>query len=820
MAVNLSPVGGVAAQFFTNSGTPLTGGKIFTYAAGTTTPQATYTSSVGNVPWTNPIVLDAAGRVPSGGEIWLTDGLTYKFLLKDANDVLIATYDNISGINSNFIAFTNQQEIVTATAGQTVFNLGINYQPGTNSLSVFVDGVNQYGSGAQYAYVETDSNTVTFTTGLHVGAEVKFTTTQQQGAGVVDAEQVSYTPPFAGSVPTNVEAKLAQTVSVKDFGAVGDGIADDTVAIQAALNCFSSLGGTVFFPRGDYKITAPLVMKSRITVEGEDRNATFIRAGGAMSYMLGFIWTSTGFFNNRVKHIGIFAENRTDVPKILNFDSSAGPQGNGGAHLILDDISVSGAPNGTGIYINNQTYCHLKDVYASNCQYGLEAIRFASSVVTAGVYYDCSVADVKLFRSSQITFYKSEFYNQTVAGTYLTEVDSSTAIRFEECSFEPVLLSGVGSVTYSMYMHDSSGLSNSVNNTIRSCDFIGTPGTQTHAVQLGTAGESVFQILIEDTRFYTNNTQADINIAGSSNNISILRCKRILDYANTAYVLPVVSNSSGNPYYFTNIRASITNGASNSNTNIAVGTGNLENVTTGVGLIAMGYEAGKAYTTGDNCVAIGFQSQRLNATGQYDVSVGSATLAAQNGGFNNTAIGNSALSNVTTGYSNTAIGKDALRNTTTGTFTTFTNCTGLGQSTTVSGSNQVQLGNSSTTTYAYGAVQDRSDARDKTDVRDTVLGLDFINKLRPVDFKWDHRENYKGIEKDGSKKRIRFHHGLIAQEVKQALNDLGVDFGGYQDHKVNGGEDVLSIGYAELIAPLIKAVQQLSAEIKILKGEA
>jgi hypothetical protein len=50
------------------------------------------------------------------------------------------------------------------------------YQPGTNSLSVFVDGVNQYGPGALYAYQETSSTSVTFTAGLHVGAEVKFTT--------------------------------------------------------------------------------------------------------------------------------------------------------------------------------------------------------------------------------------------------------------------------------------------------------------------------------------------------------------------------------------------------------------------------------------------------------------------------------------------------------------------------------------------------------------------------------------------------------------------------------------------------------------------
>jgi hypothetical protein len=266
MAVNLSPVGGVAAQFFTNTGAVLTGGKLFTYLAGTTTPATTFTSSNGATPWPNPIVLDAAGRVSGSGEIWLTDGINYKFLLKDSNDVLIATYDNISGINSNFVAYTNQQQIVTATAGQTVFNLSISFQPGTNSLSVFVDGVNQYGPGAQYAYTETDSDTVTFVSGLHVGAEVKFTTSQLQGGGAVDASQVSYIPAGVGAVATNVQAKLRQTVSAQDFGAIGNGVTDDTTAIQAAL---SSGAGAVYFPSGTYKITNFLTVPNNVMVYGD-----------------------------------------------------------------------------------------------------------------------------------------------------------------------------------------------------------------------------------------------------------------------------------------------------------------------------------------------------------------------------------------------------------------------------------------------------------------------------------------------------------------------------------------------------------------------
>jgi hypothetical protein len=234
MAVLLSPVGGVAGQFFDNNGNPLTGGKLYSYVAGTTTPQATYTSSAGTVAHSNPIILDAGGRVP-GGEIWLTDGLQYKFVLKNATDVLIGTYDNIIGINSNFVNFLTETEVQTATASQTVFTLTtMQYQPGTNNLTVYVDGVNQI-DGSTYSYVETSSTVITFTAGLHVGALVKFTTAQTLSTGVTDASLVTYTPAGTGAVPTTVQAKLRQYVSPLDFGAVGNGTINDTAAILAAI---------------------------------------------------------------------------------------------------------------------------------------------------------------------------------------------------------------------------------------------------------------------------------------------------------------------------------------------------------------------------------------------------------------------------------------------------------------------------------------------------------------------------------------------------------------------------------------------------------
>ena len=175
MAVNLSPVWGAGAQLLDNSGNVLSGGKIYTYAAGTTTPAVTYTDAIGNTANSNPIVLNSAGRVPY--EIWLTLGQLYKFVLKDSNDTLIATYDNIEGVNSSFVAYTGQNEIQVATSGQTVFTLTtMQYDLGADNLIVFVDGVNQYGPDAAYAFVETDSTTVTFSQGLHLGAVVRFST--------------------------------------------------------------------------------------------------------------------------------------------------------------------------------------------------------------------------------------------------------------------------------------------------------------------------------------------------------------------------------------------------------------------------------------------------------------------------------------------------------------------------------------------------------------------------------------------------------------------------------------------------------------------
>jgi hypothetical protein len=136
MTVFLSAFAGAGAQFFDDNGNILSGGKIYTYAAGTTTPQTTYTSSLGTAANPNPIILDSSGRLPE--DMWLSAGLTYRFVLKDVNDVQLGEYDDIPGLNDGsllsipFSSVTNKPTTLAGygiTDGITASAVALTYAP-------------------------------------------------------------------------------------------------------------------------------------------------------------------------------------------------------------------------------------------------------------------------------------------------------------------------------------------------------------------------------------------------------------------------------------------------------------------------------------------------------------------------------------------------------------------------------------------------------------------------------------------------------------------------------------------------------------------
>lgn len=189
---NLSP--SPKLQFFDANGNPLAGGKLYTYAAGTTTPLATYTDSSASTPNANPIILDIRGEA----NVWLASS-SYKFKLTTSANVEIWTIDNIDSLSS-----------LSAASGSALVGF---FQIGT------------------------------------------------------------------GAVTRTVQSKLRDVISVKDFGAVGDGVTDDTAAIQKVIDSLSATGGNIYFPKGSYLITSTLkILNSNISLYGDGATSKLVTA--------------------------------------------------------------------------------------------------------------------------------------------------------------------------------------------------------------------------------------------------------------------------------------------------------------------------------------------------------------------------------------------------------------------------------------------------------------------------------------------------------------------------------------------------------------
>lgn len=141
------------AQFFDDNGDPLAGGKLYTYAAGTTTPKATYTTAAGDVESSNPVILDSAGRA-----VLFLDG-SYKFTLKNSSDVLIKTTDNITAFTATGEAANPFFQAFSGDTTTTEFTLSEDLGTDEKLIMVFVDS----GAGKGFDILPPSSYTVSGT---------------------------------------------------------------------------------------------------------------------------------------------------------------------------------------------------------------------------------------------------------------------------------------------------------------------------------------------------------------------------------------------------------------------------------------------------------------------------------------------------------------------------------------------------------------------------------------------------------------------------------------------------------------------------------
>lgn len=707
-------------QYFTAGGIPLVGGKVYTYAAGTTTPLATYTTAAASTPNTNPVILDSRGEA----SIFFS-AANYKIVVKDSLDSTIWTQDNLPGDQA--------ATIVANLAASTGSSL-----------------VGHIASGT-------------------------------------------------GAVATTVQGKLRQIVSVKDFGAVGDGSTDDTTACQAAVTAvIAAGGGTVYFPAGTYLLNGTAGADSYT-------NGILIPFGAVNVYPLTSPVTLLGVYGGSTIKAGSNgmilirnSRNHTQI-KNLTFDGNS-------------KTSVIGIGNVPESIVQNTTlvsngYSKIQNVAINDTAIG---IMYQPGPTVTGSDSGCFYHEVDNYLGNQNNLHMW-FAADSTAGTNRTTrtvvsnsvmargntgvlITKGTEIDFISCNFEHF---STASANGSVLPSATPTCFNYADTNPANIRLIGGYAEDCDKNIVSASGYSQVALI-----GFSHTNTTDATEAG------------MLQLKPGRMVIPR-STPTGTPsVYIAGIDTSY------------------------AGLVidpdADGSKTIKLQTNGS------YRMGWFNGITTHYGSAGNVVFAA---GGNDIAFTYAAANNIAnpTGaaqinkcdhqYWRSVAGTDVVRLDTVGTLALFP-----------ASDNAVLCGQTgfrwSAVWAANGTIQ-TSDPRTKRDVIDSPLGLDFINALRPVAYKFkvggnkivgvretkpavfnddgdliESAETENVIEPQPGKRQ---HFGFLTTEVKAALGD--VDFGGYIKTNPNDPESEEALRYDEFIAPLVRAVQELTARVKALEAK-
>ena len=245
--------------------------------------------------------------------------------------------------------------------------------------------------------------------------------------------------------------------------------------------------------------------------------------------------------------------------------------------------------------------------------------------------------------------------------------------------------------------------------------------------------------------------------------------------------------------------------------------------------VLIGSYAGYDMDGGDQCTFVGYAAGYSGGSGGYNTGIGMDCLRDLTSGQHNAACGRGAGRNIESGSNNTFLGNNSGFDLTTGSNNVFvgyaasqtgsndlvsgSNNIIIGanaQSTSDSMSNTIVLGDANITSFTCNvqSISALSDERDKTDIQDLTLGLDFIKAMRPVQFTWNRRDGTLGTRKEV---------GFVAQE----LQEVEMDFNSKnRTHMVNDDDPSKLLAAPMQSYPiLIKAIQELSAKVDSLQAE-
>lgn len=292
-------------------------------------------------------------------------------------DVQALTVDGVALYPGNAqLATTYATQSYTGNGSTTVYSMGFN--PGVKAnVNVYIDGVHQN----QDAFnISGTSLTFTAAPPLNSAIEIKVPVNVNSLVNT-DSSSIVYSQGATGTVTTNVKAKLQESVSVKDFGAVGNGVTDDTAAIQAALD-YADTGSnqssvvTVFIPAGTY-IHTGITIPGGVNVMGDGRTSTTLFLKNSTNPVQSVKLESSRASISKVTIDGNRNNNSSGIG--LNADNSVAA-GNS-AFCYIEDLDIQNTA-GTGCIVTNGNMAHLKNVSITRCTTGLIAERCTQLTMT------------------------------------------------------------------------------------------------------------------------------------------------------------------------------------------------------------------------------------------------------------------------------------------------------------------------------------------------------------------------------------------------------------------------------------------------------
>lgn len=237
-----------------------------------TNPIQVYYDSAFTQPAAQPLRTSNGYVMRNGSPALIYAGSQFSVTVRDKNNALVIYSPVGYGIDPGSVTGTVVYDDFVGD-GATV-NFTLSASPSTkNATNVYIDGV--YQSKDNY---DVSGSTLTFSTAPPINSAIEVVTQETSIIGGASSQQITYNQGGAGSVTRTVQSRLRDFVSVKDFGAVGDGVTDDTAAIQAALSyvgASSLLPRALFVPTGRYRITSPLSVGAYVYIIGETRRSIF-----------------------------------------------------------------------------------------------------------------------------------------------------------------------------------------------------------------------------------------------------------------------------------------------------------------------------------------------------------------------------------------------------------------------------------------------------------------------------------------------------------------------------------------------------------------